>query len=174
MSNTRYLLETSLPLLWLLIATIGASVHSARSTKLTRLEIWQRWWAIAALSCGSLWMTLSFLAIPDIMATAIGFSDTPFVTEIAFANLALAIGGFRAIHAGPRERITIGLMAGMFLWGAILGHVFQSLAHGNWEPGNTGGVLLYDALIPAVMIALAVRDSRKRGASRREAQRVLG
>lgn len=85
---------------------------------------------------------------------------TPFVTEIAFANLGLAVAGFRALHAGPRERITIGLTAGMFLWGAVLGHVYQSVAHGNWSPGNTGGVLVYDMAIPAVMIILAVLSRR--------------
>jgi hypothetical protein len=158
MSTEMFLFETSVPAIWLLIAVIGASIHSARSTKLPRLEIWQRWWAVAALGCGSAWMTVSFLLIPGVMTTAIGFQQTPFVTEIAFANLGLAIGGFRAVHAGPRERITIGLIAGMFLWGATIGHLYQSFAHGNWNPGNTGGVLLYDVLIPAVMIALAMRS----------------
>ncbi|MFZ4896262.1 DUF6790 family protein [Plantibacter sp. Mn2098] len=160
MSTSMFLFQTSVPAIWLLIVVIGASIHSARSTKLPRLEIWQRWWAVAALGCGSAWMTVSFLLFPGIMTTAIGFQQTPFVTEIAFANLGLAIGGFRAIHAGPRERITIGLIAGMFLWGATIGHLYQSFAHGNWNPGNTGGVLLYDVLIPAVMIALAVRSRR--------------
>ncbi|MFD1049876.1 hypothetical protein ACFQ1S_32260, partial [Kibdelosporangium lantanae] len=28
--------------------------------------------------------------------------------------------GFRAVKATPRERITIGLAAGMFLWGAAI------------------------------------------------------
>lgn len=160
MSTEMFLVQTSVPVIWLLIAVIGASIHAARSTALPRLEIWQRWWAVAALGCGSAWMTVSFLLIPGVMTTAIGFQQTPFVTEIAFANLGLAIGGFRALHAGVRERITIGLIAGMFLWGATIGHLFQSFAHGNWNPGNTGGVLLYDVLIPAVMIALAVRSRR--------------
>ncbi|XUK62865.1 Transmembrane protein [Plantibacter sp. RU18] len=151
-----FIFQTSVPALWLLIAVIGASIHSSRSTMLTRLEVWQRWWAAAALGCGSAWMTVSFLLIPGVMTTAIGFQETPFVTEIAFANLGLAIGGFRAIHAGRRERITIALMAGMFLWGATIGHLYQSFAHGNWAPGNTGGVLLYDLVIPAVMLVLAL------------------
>lgn len=152
-----FTVQTSVPLLWLVIAVVGASIHSARTAHLSRLEVWQRWWAAAALGCGSAWMTISFLLIPDVMTTAIGFPQTPFVTEIAFANLGLAVGGFRAVHAGTRERLTIGLMAGMFLWGATIGHLYQSFAHGNWAPGNTGGVLVYDALIPAVMILLALR-----------------
>lgn len=83
------------------------------------LETWQRWWAIGAFGCGSLWMTVTFLAFPDVMATAIGFDRTPFMFEIAFANLGLAVMGFRAASASARERITIGLGGGMFLWGAL-------------------------------------------------------
>lgn len=160
MSTSVFVTQTSVPAIWLFAAIIGAGIHSARSTTLTRLEIWQRWWAIVALGCGSAWMALSFLLAPTVMTTAIGFAQTPFVTEIAFANLGLAVGGFRALHAGRRERITIGLVAGMFLWGAVIGHLYQSVAHGNWSPGNTGGVLVYDAVIPAVMIVLAVLSRR--------------
>lgn len=160
MSTSMFVTQTSIPAIWVLVAVIGASIHSAHSTALTRLEIWQRWWAVVTLGCGSAWMTLSFLLAPEMMTTAIGFARTPFVTEIAFANLGLAVAGFRALHAGPRERITIGLTAGMFLWGAVLGHVYQSVAHGNWSPGNTGGVLVYDMAIPAVMIILAVLSRR--------------
>ncbi|MCP2175707.1 hypothetical protein LX13_001526 [Williamsia maris] len=160
MSTSMFVTQTSVPAVWVLAAIIGATVHSARTTSLPRLEIWQRWWAVVALGCGSAWMTISFLLAPEMMTTAIGFAHTPFVTEIAFANLGLAVAGFRAIHAGPRERVTTGLTAGMFLWGAVLGHVYQSIAHGNFSPGNTGGVLVYDVAIPAVMIILAVRSRR--------------
>ncbi|MBN6039640.1 hypothetical protein JYK18_32600 [Amycolatopsis sp. 195334CR] len=45
--------------------------------------------------------------------------------------------GFRAASASARERVTIGLGGGMFLWGALAGHVY-----------------------PAVMIVLAVRSRR--------------
>lgn len=160
MSNPTFLIHTAVPTIWLWIAVIGAAIHASRAERSARLEIWQRWWAVAALGCGSLWMTVVFLLIPQVMTDAIGFRDTPFVTEIAFANLGLAISGFRAVHAGARERITIGLAAGMFLWGAAIGHLYQSFANGNWAPGNTGGVLVYDVMIPAVMIALAVRSQR--------------
>ena len=112
------------------------------------------------MGIGSLWMTVAFLVFPDVMAEAIGFPRTPFLFEIAFANLGLAVMGFRAASASTRERLTIGLGAGMFLWGAVVGHVYQWFANGDHAPGNTGGVLVTDILIPAVMIALAVRARR--------------
>jgi hypothetical protein len=161
MDTTSYLLQSAVPMIWLLVAVVGAAISTRRSpSRLASLETWQRWWAIAALGCGGLWMTISFVAIPDVMATAIGFERTPFEFEIAFANLGLAVMGFRAASASARERITIGLGAGMFLWGATLGHLYQFFANGDHAPGNTGGVLVYDVLIPAVMITLARRAQR--------------
>ncbi|EWM16189.1 hypothetical protein KUTG_06493 [Kutzneria sp. 744] len=161
MDNTSFLAQSAFPLVWIVAPAIGAYVRARRATSPgERLEIWQRWWAIGAFGIGSLWMTVAFLAFPDVMATAIGFDRTPFLFEIAFANLGLAVMGFRAASASPRERITIGLGGGMFLWGAVVGHVYQWFANGDHAPGNTGGVLVNDILIPAVMIILAVRAQR--------------
>ncbi len=161
MDNFSYLAQSAFPLVWVVVPAIGASIRARRATSAEeRLEIWQRWWAIGAFGCGSLWMTIAFLAFPDVMATAIGFERTPFLFEIAFANLGMALLGFRAASASARERITIGIGGGMFLWGAVVGHVYQWFANGDHAPGNTGGVLVTDILIPAVMIILAVRSRR--------------
>jgi hypothetical protein len=169
MDITSYLAQSAFPMIWLLVAVAGALLRTRHSpSRLATLETWQRWWAVAALGCGSLWMTISFVTVPDVMATAIGFDRTPFEFEIAFANLGLAVMGFRAASASAsaRERITIGLGAGMFLWGAVIGHVYQWFAGGDHAPGNTGGVLVYDLLIPAVMIILARRAQRLSAAER--------
>ncbi|MFJ4104059.1 DUF6790 family protein [Amycolatopsis japonica] len=166
MDNFSYLAQSAFPLVWMLVPAIGAFLRARHApTTRERLEIWQRWWAIGALGFGSLWMTVAFLAFPDVMATAIGFERTPFLFEIAFANLGLAVMGFRAASASARERVTIGLGAGMFLWGALIGHVYQWFANGVHSPGNTGGVLANDLLIPAVMIILAVRSRKLRPAT---------
>ncbi|MGK4597165.1 DUF6790 family protein [Amycolatopsis sp. w19] len=166
MDNFSYLAQSAFPLVWMLVPAIGAFLRARHApTTRERLEIWQRWWAIGALGFGSLWMTVAFLAFPDVMATAIGFERTPFLFEIAFANLGLAVMGFRAASASARERVTIGLGAGMFLWGALVGHVYQWFANGVHSPGNTGGVLANDLLIPAVMIILAVRSRKLRPAT---------
>lgn len=161
MDNVSYLAQSAFPMVWILVPAIGAFVRARHAASpQERLEIWQRWWAIGALGIGSLWMTVAFLVFPDTMATAIGFHRTPFMFEIAFANLGLAVMGFRAASASARERVTIGLGAGMFLWGALAGHLYQWFAGGDHAPGNTGGVLVNDLLIPAVMITLAVWSRR--------------
>ncbi|MCP2341371.1 DUF6790 family protein [Actinomadura rupiterrae] len=170
MDSIGYVAQSAFPVAWILVPALGASVRArrARSSR-ERLEIWQRWWAVGAFGIGSLWMTVAFLLFPDTMATAIGFHRTPFVFEIAFANLGLAVMGFRAVSASARERITIGLGGGMFLWGAVVGHLYQWFANGDHAPDNTGGVLVNDLLIPAVMIVLAVRSLRRPEAAPRAA-----
>ncbi|MEU5694340.1 DUF6790 family protein [Actinosynnema sp. NPDC020468] len=161
MSTFSYVAQSAFPLIWILVPAIGAFLRARHApSRQEALEIWQRWWAIGAFGIGSLWMTVAFLTVPDAMAEVIGFGRTPFMVEIAFANLALAVMGFRAASASARERITIGLGGGMFLWGAAIGHVYQWFANGDHAPGNTGGVIVNDVLIPAVMIILAVRSRR--------------
>ncbi|MEV4601277.1 DUF6790 family protein [Amycolatopsis sp. NPDC049253] len=161
MTDIAYFAQSAVPLLFVVVPTIGAFVRTRHSSsRRAALETWQRWWAIGALGCSSLWMTLAFLGAPDVMSTAIGFTRTPFEFEIAFANLGLAVMGFRAASASARERITIGIGAGMFLWGAAVGHLYQWFANGDHAPGNTGGVVITDLLIPAVMIILADRAQR--------------
>jgi hypothetical protein len=89
------------------------------------------------------------------MTTAIGFTRTPFVFEIAFANLGLAFMGFRTPSASTRERLTIGISSGLFLWGATIGHLYQAFANGDHAPGNVGGVLVTDVFVPLTLIVLA-------------------
>ncbi|TDW23994.1 DUF6790 family protein [Kribbella kalugense] len=169
METSTYLIKTCTPFLWILIACVGAALRSRGvEDRAGRLEIWQRWWAIVALGCGSVWMTVSFLTIGDYMADTIGFTRSPFQFEIAFANLALAVGAFRSASGSARERLTVGLLAAAFLWGATVGHVYQWFVHGDHQPGNGGGILVYDVGIPAVMIILAVVQSRQQKANPRD------
>jgi hypothetical protein len=177
MDNLGYLAQSAFPLVWIVVPAIGAALRARHATSAReRLVIWQRWWAVGAFGIGSLWMTVAFLAFPDVMASAIGFPRTPFLFEIACANLGLAVMGFRAASASAsaRERITIGLGGGLFLWGALVGHVYQWFANGDHAPGNTGGVLVSDLLIPAVMIILAVRSRHLAAATPRPADALAG
>ncbi|MEU6121226.1 DUF6790 family protein [Streptomyces sp. NPDC047123] len=161
MDTLPYAVQTTFPLLFMLVPALGAHLSCRRHPDRPAAEIWQRWWSVGALGIGSLWITLAFLAFPDGMADAIGFAHSPFQFEIAFANLGFALLGFRGASASPRERLTSGLAAAAFLWGATIGHVYQWFAHGDHAAGNTGGILANDILIPAVMIALAARDLRR-------------
>ncbi|MGW4693533.1 DUF6790 family protein [Kitasatospora cineracea] len=170
MDTLPYAVRTSFPILFLLVPAVGAllSCHRRNRTR-PAAEVWQRWWAVGALGFGSLWVAVAFLAAPSGMADAIGFAHSPFQFEIACANIGFALLGFRAASASPRERLTSGLAAAAFLWGAAGGHLHQWFAHGDHAAGNTGGILANDLLIPAVMIALAARDLRREARATRSA-----
>jgi hypothetical protein len=101
MNSFSYFLQSAFPAVWIVTAAVGATVRSRNVVGTQeKIAVWQRWWSIAALGGGSLWMVVAFLGAPDVMATAIGFTRTPFMFEIAFANLALAVLAFRAASAG--------------------------------------------------------------------------
>ncbi|MFJ4679914.1 MULTISPECIES: DUF6790 family protein [unclassified Kitasatospora] len=161
MDTLPYAVRTAFPLLFLLVPALGALLSSRRHPDRPAAEVWQRWWAVGALGFGSLWVAVAFLIAPSGMADAIGFAHSPFQFEIACANVGFALLGFRAASASARERLTCGLAAAAFLWGAAAGHLYQWFAHGDHAAGNTGGILANDLLIPAVMIALAARDLRR-------------
>lgn len=163
MNSISYFLQSAFPSVWIVVAAVGATVRSRHLVdRQAKITVWQRWWSIAALGGGSLWMVAAFLGAPDVMATAIGFTRTPFMFEIACANLALAVLAIRAAAAPARELMTIGLSSAAFLWGAAIGHLYQWFANGDHAPGNTGGVLVYDILAPAGLIFLAVVSTRAR------------
>lgn len=165
MNSISYSLQSAFPAVWIVVAILGGTLRSRRAVgSQEKIAVWQRWWSIAALGGGSLWMVAAFLGAPEVMSDAIGFTRTPFMFEIAFANLALAVLAIRAAAASVRELMTIGLSSAAFLWGAVIGHLYQWFANGDHAPGNTGGVLVYDILAPAGLIAIAAVSMRTRSA----------
>jgi hypothetical protein len=88
------------------------------------------------------------------VATSIGWPvGNPFQTEVGFANLAIGVVGF-----GCFWRYDFWLPAiiakTVFAWGAGLTHV-QDIAHaGNFAPNNAGPILVWDFLLPVVMVTL--------------------
>ncbi|GAA1016228.1 hypothetical protein GCM10009551_104590 [Nocardiopsis tropica] len=152
----EFTVQSAAPLFLPLLAVIGASIGSVRHRD-RALEIWQRWWLVVAAAGGSVWVGLSFLFAGDVMAEAIGFpAGNPFQFEIAFANVGFAFLAVIAAYRRPELRLALGLGYGIFLWGAAYGHVFQWFAHGDHQPGNTGGILVFDIGVPLLIVILAL------------------
>ncbi len=160
-TSTQYLVHTCTPLLFPIAAAIVAAIRSARRPG-RRLEIWQRWLLLAA-GAGAAWVGISFLLVPDLMADEIGFPPgNPFQFEIACTNLGFAAMAFVLAYRYREFRLVYGIGYAIFLWGAAIGHLDQWFAHGDHRPGNTGGILLVDVAIPALIIVLALADRRAR------------
>jgi hypothetical protein len=91
----------------------------------------------------------------DFSAKVIGWAQSPFQLEVAFASLGFALVGFLAF---PRRRELLLKLASVlgvtpFLWGAAGGHIYQIVVNGNHAAGNAGAILWTDLLLPVFGLA---------------------
>jgi len=90
----------------------------------------------------------------EMVARFIGWADSPFQLEVAFASLGFAAVGFFAFRNTLGVRFAAILGPSMFLWGAAAGHIYQMLTANNFAPGNAGSVLYTDIFLPVIGFAL--------------------
>ncbi|MDX2375883.1 hypothetical protein M4I32_03610 [Microbacterium sp. LRZ72] len=88
----------------------------------------------------------------DFTAQIIGWDQSPFQLEVAFASLGFAAVGFLAFPRRQHWMVKLAALLGpaLFLWGAAGGHVYQILTAGNEAQGNSGSILYTDVLLPIV------------------------
>jgi len=89
-------------------------------------------------------------------AATIGWAQSPFQLELAFASLGIAVMAF--ILHGPktqlRAKVALVAATAVFAFGAAGGHVYQMVANHDYSVNNTGLLLVMDIVIAAVGIAL--------------------
>jgi hypothetical protein len=90
----------------------------------------------------------------EMVARYIGWADSPFQLEVAFASLGFSAVGFFAFRNSFAVRVAAILGPSCFLLGAAGGHICQMIAAHNFEPGNAGSVLYMDILLPVIGSAL--------------------
>lgn len=167
MSAPPYLVVTATPLVVPVISALGALVAVARARRqdpsADAVAIWTRWWFYGAMGVGGVAVFLSYLLAPGYMAGLLAFGvSVPFEHEVGVANLGFAVGSVLAVRRSAEARVVVAWAYGVFLWGATIGHVYESLAHGDAAPGNTGGILVYNVALPVVALVLTrqTRGSR--------------
>lgn len=90
----------------------------------------------------------------EMVARYIGWADSPFQLEVAFASLGFSAVGFYAFRNAYSVRVAAILGPSCFLLGAAGGHIYQMISAQNFEPGNAGSVLYMDILLPVIGSAL--------------------
>lgn len=116
-------------------------------------------------------------AFGEFTARIIGWAQSPFQLEVAFASLGFALAGLVAYPraAGLRAKTAAVLGITAFLWGAAGGHVYQIVTTGNQAPGNSGVILYTDILLPAFGLVMLVLHRRALAeAGRADELRVVG
>lgn len=164
--NPAYLIATLSPLTWPVYTVIGVLIHSRRVRRRggNVLELWIRWWLIGGMALGALTIAVTFWIVPKFMAGSMGYATGPYQFEVSVTNLAFAVMAVLCFrNRAPRLVVLIGFA--VFMWGAALGHLYQSVAHHNLTPGNTGGILVYDFGLPLLLLILVLRQRRRDGAA---------
>lgn len=90
----------------------------------------------------------------EMIAHFIGWANSPFQLEVAFASLGFSAVGFYAFKNAFGVRVAAILGPSMFLLGAAGGHIYQIVTSDNLAPGNAGSVLYTDILLPVIGSAL--------------------
>jgi hypothetical protein len=86
----------------------------------------------------------------EMTARVIGWADSPFQLEVAFASLGFASLGFLAWRGSYDLRLAAVIGSACFLLGAAGGHVYQMVTAHNFAPGNAGVIFYTDILIPII------------------------
>jgi hypothetical protein len=96
------------------------------------------------------WNAVVHSVFGDFSAQVIGWAQSPFQLEVAFASLGFALVGYLAF---PRRRNLLLKLAAVlavtpFLWGAAGVHIYQIVVNNNHAAGNAGAILWTDLLLP--------------------------
>ena len=94
----------------------------------------------------------------DFAASTIGWAQSPFQLELAFASLGIAVIAFM-LH-GPkiqlRAKAAQVVALAIFGYGAAAGHVYQTMVNNDHSVNNGGLLLTMDVVIATVGIALVI------------------
>ena len=158
-------------LLGLLTAGIGMLRTRRRHGRLTAVDVWEKLlnhFLLLSVGISYLYNFVMHSVFGDFTAEIIGWAQSPFQLEVAFASLGFAAVGFLAFPRRQHAVVKLAALLGpaVFLWGAAGGHLFQLATTGNTAAGNTGSILYTDLLLPLIGSIFYVGFVRASGARR--------
>jgi hypothetical protein len=112
------------------------------------------YFVLCSIGIGYLYNFVVHAFFGEMVARFIGWADSPFQLEVAYASLGFAAVGFFAFKNTLAVRVAAILGPSLFLWGAAGGHIYQMVTAANFAPGNAGSVLYTDILLPVIGFTL--------------------
>ena len=112
------------------------------------------YFVLFSIGIGYLYNFVMHAFFGEMVAHFIGWADSPFQLEVAYASLGFAAVGFFAFKNSLSVRFAAILGPSLFLWGAAGGHIYQMITADNVAPGNAGSVLYTDILLPVIGFTL--------------------
>ncbi len=140
------------------VGLVAAGVRIARArarTAATTTGVVLDYFILFSIGVSYTWNAVVHSVFGDFTANMIGWAQSPFQLEVAFASLGFALVGFLAF---PRRRDLLLKLAAVlgvtpFLWGAAGTHIHQIVVNGNHAAGNAGAILWTDLLLPVFGLA---------------------
>lgn len=142
-------------LLGLVTAGIGMLRLRRRNGRLTAADAWGRLldhFLLLSVGVSYLYNFVMHSVFGDFTAEIIGWDQSPFQLEVAYASLGFAAVGFLAFPRRQGWMVKLAALLGpaLFLWGAAGGHIYQLVTTGNEAQGNAGSILYTDILLPII------------------------
>jgi hypothetical protein len=153
------LIEILWAFLFPLIGAVVALLHLAKERKTAdthrRLEIVLMWQLVCGLGLSMIWGGIGHLLFADRVAESIGWATgSPFQQEVGMWDASIGILGLLCLKFRDQFWLATIIGAGLFLFCAGVGHLYQFVAFGDVSPNNIGGVLWVDLLYPLFLGAL--------------------
>lgn len=141
--------------LGLLTAGVGIWRIRRRDGLVTSADVWGRLldhFLLVSVGVGYLYNFVMHSVFGDFTAEVIGWAQSPFQLEVAFASLGFAAVALLAFPRRQHAVVKLAALLGpaLFLWGAAGGHLYQLATTGDAAQGNAGSILYTDLLLPLV------------------------
>ena len=93
----------------------------------------------------------------DTTAKDLGWpAQNPFQKETAFADLAMGILGILCLFMTGDFWIATAIFASIYFSGAVITHITELISKRNLAPLNSGFLLIYEFLMPMLLVALLI------------------
>ena len=166
MTTLMHFLEADYGVWTLLLALLLGTLQTRQQWTLSRWsEASLLWIAFWVLGVGGVYGFIMHLVFGSFSAEQIGWPNSPFQYEVAYANLMIGILGFSSFLYRKRDYLLASMVAyGSWLFADGVGHVVSLVVDQNKAASNAGAVLYTDLLTPLLVLLLLwmSRDERRR------------
>ena len=140
----------------LLLALLLGALQTRRQWTLSRWsEASLLWIAFWVLGVGGVYGFIMHLVFGSFLAEQIGWPNSPFQYEVAYANLTIGILGFSSFLYRKRDYLLASMVAfASWFFADGIGHVVSLVVDQNNAPSNAGSVLYTDLLTPLLVLLL--------------------
>ena len=121
------------------------------------------WIAFWVMGIGGVYGFICHLFFAPFVAEQIGWPNSPFQLEVAYANLTIGILGLSSFWLRRRDYLLAAMVAYCsWFFADGVGHVVSLVVDANNAPSNAGSVLYTDLLVPVFVVVLLWLSRKQR------------